>query len=92
MARIYKASSKQGQQLLRRARVNEGFSLEEVYGKCSAIKKQEWEKCLDKCERMMGEDFHICSHNTFQFSVAWKADGAYYIETASNSYIVLLDW
>lgn len=39
MARIYKASSKQGQQLLRRARVNEGFSLEEVYGKCSAIKK-----------------------------------------------------
>ena len=92
MAKIYKASTKQGQQLLRRAGIYEGFSLEDVYGRCSDIKKQEWQKCLDKCNSMDGENFHICSHNSFQFSVAWKANGAYYIETASNSYIIWLDW
>lgn len=92
MARCFRASSKQGMQLMNRARVDEGFRLEDVYGRCSEIKKQEWKKCLDKCEAMGGRHFHICSHNSFQFSVAWYVDGACYIETANNSYVVWLDW
>lgn len=46
-------------------------------------------------EEAHAHGFHICSHNTFQYSVAW--DGIYngeeatFIETASNSYIILLN-
>ena len=92
MAKCFRASSKQGMQLLKRARVDEGFSLESVYGRYSETKRQEWTKCLAKCESMGGRNFHICSHNTWQFSVAWETDDAYYIETANNSYVVYKNW
>ena len=39
--------------------------------------------------------FHICSHNSFQFSVAWwerrEGETVLRVETANNSYCVWLE-
>lgn len=96
MARIFKASTKQGASILRRASYNEGFSLDEVYGSYSAEKSRSWKECFYKyCDTPNSTNFHICSHNSFQYSVSW--DGTYgderatFVETANNSFVVLLD-
>lgn len=91
MARIY-ASSKRGQSLIARAKVNQGTELRQVYTKWSLEKEREMAKCRQKCYEMDGYNFHICSHNTWQFSVAWETVDAYYIETAQNSYVVYKNW
>lgn len=91
MSRIY-ASSKKGQNLIARATRNEGFFLSDVYGRYSYEKEKSWDDCLEKCAKMHGYNFHICSHNTFQYSVAWETETAFYIETANNSYVVYKNW
>lgn len=92
MAKVFYESSKQGQSIIRRALYNEGYYLADVYGKYSHDKKQSWDDCLKKCMDMDGYNFHICSHNTFQYSVAWETEKAYYVETANHSYIVYKNW
>lgn len=88
MARVFYESSKQGQGIIARAKYNEGYYLADVYGRCSVEKARTWEQCQQKCMDMDGYNFHICSHNSFQYSVAWETDKAYYVETANHSYIV----
>ena len=93
--RYIKASTKQGKYFMNRAECNEGFYLEDVYGSCSEEKKASWRRCLEMCNEEGGSNFHICSHNTFQYTVSWEAiregEHVYRVETANNSYCVLLE-
>lgn len=96
MSRILKASNKNGASMLRRASVNEGFELSDVYGSYSPAKAYSWRECYNKyCHTTNAYDFHICSHNTFSYCVSWsgiyEGERAVFVETPNNSYIVLLD-
>ena len=82
------ANTKKGQNLIATAKNFEGYTLPEVYGRNSYQKEIAWRECLYKCQAENGRNFHICSHNTFQFSVAWETENGYRIETANNSYLV----
>lgn len=86
--RIIKKETQQGKSMLRRANNFEGIGLEDVYGNFSHEKFYTWRDCLEKCNKEHGKNFHICSHNTFQYSVAWETSEGVRIETASNSYLV----
>lgn len=82
------ANTKKGQNLLTTAVNYEGITLDDVYGKASFQKELAWRECFYKCHAEHGTNFHICSHNTFQFSVAWEVENGIRIETANNSYLV----
>lgn len=86
--KIINANTKKGQNLLATAKHNEGVTLDDVYSKNSWQKELAWRECFYKCHAEGGHNFHICSHNTFQFSVAWEVKNGYRIETANNSYLV----
>lgn len=94
--REFKASTKQGQNILNRALYYEGYSLSDVYGSYSAEKGRSWKECKEQCDKENGTNFHICSHNTFSYCVAWNGNdeimGDYIrIETSRNSYKVWLE-
>lgn len=94
--REFKASTKQGQNIISRASYHEGYFLKDVYGSVSQSKTNAWVLCHHEfCNSPTSEDFHICSHNTFQFSVAWNdiKDGERIlrVETANNSFLVWLE-
>ena len=94
--REFKASTKQGKNIIARASVYEGYYLSDVYGTHSNEKENTWRICHDMyCSTTYGRDFHICSHNTFQYSVAWYGikDGEMIlrVETARNSFLVWLE-
>ena len=96
MAIIIKGSTKRGQSLYARGCYIEGFNLYDVYTNWSNAKETAWRWCFEKYMNTPNHcEFHICSHNTMQFSVSWRGefggDPAMFIETASNSYIVLLN-
>lgn len=92
--KIINGATKRGQELLARARYNEGTELYHVYGNISSAKMKAMEDCRRWCYETNGRNFHIISHNTFQFSVAWEYDNPETgelmtrIETANNTYIV----
>ena len=86
---IVKASTARGKALIARAQYREGYYLYDVYGAYSVAKSKAWENCRRKCYEEHGEEFHICSHGTHQFSVAWKVADGWRIETANNSYKVV---
>lgn len=85
---VIKGTTKKGENLLNSAKNFEGFTLEEVYGRYSDNKYRAYRYCADKCMAENGHNFHICSHNTFQFSVAWEVENGVRIETANNSYLI----
>ena len=84
-----KSTTKKGQNLLAKAVNNEGITLDDVYGKASWQKELAWRECFYKCHAENGHNFHICSHNTFQFSVAWEVENGMRMETAQSSYLIL---
>ena len=93
MAYVIKGSSKRGQELLSRSLVWQGVELFDVYGHVSKAKHDAWTWCKAQCDEMDGFNFHICSHNSHQFSVAWNYYdelGRYMtrIETRDHTYIV----
>lgn len=94
--REYKASTKQGQKIIARAEVYEGTFLRDVYSSYSAEKEKSWNRCYEMfMYTEEHEQFHICSHNTFQYSVAWYGvkdnERILRVETANNSFLVWLD-
>lgn len=96
MTRIIKGSTKAGQTLIDRARYYDGFYITDVYDRPSINKENAWQWCYNKFQETEdGSYFRICSHNTFNFSVAWNGkhngERALFLETRDNSYIVLLD-
>ena len=90
-----KRSTKRGQVLFERGLNNEGTELSDVYGRYSQAKQNAIEWCRKQCEMNNGTDFHICSHNSNVFSIAFRYfidnEPVMRIETASNTYIIWLD-
>ena len=94
--REFKASTKGGQNILRKAEYNEGYFLSQVYSTFSKQKENAWNWC--EHEYLTSDshsNFHICSHNIFGFSVAWfcriNEENCLRYETKDNTYIVYLD-
>jgi len=92
----YRASRKNGQAIIARANCYSGKTLHDVYGRFSSAKSRAYDWCMRLYQETdKAEDFHICSHNTYGFSVAWKGelDGEPIVrfETPRNSYIVLIN-
>lgn len=85
------SNTKKGKSMLEKAcYYDEGFALNEVYSTYSQAKKEAWEYCLRKCNEENGNNFHIISHNTFGFSVAWYVKDGVRVETPNNSYLILV--
>ena len=92
----FKASTKQGQSIIARASNYEGYYLQDVYGRVSHAKELAWVSCYEIFRASKkAYDFHIFSHNTFQFSVAWNdtwdGEKVLRVETAKNSFVVWLE-
>lgn len=96
MIKEFKASTKRGQNIIARASNYEGYILSDVYGRASKAKELAFDSCYELySSSKTSRDFHICSHNTFQFSVAWNDiwdnEKVLCVETANNSYLVWLE-
>lgn len=90
------ASTYKGKQIIERAVVYEGDKLSDVYDRWSLNKENAYNRCFNEyLETENGEDFSICSHNTFAFACSWfgTKDGERIIryETKDNSYLVWLE-
>lgn len=95
MVTIVKSSSKLGQSILAKAKVNKGTTLWDVYERCSVAKQRVYADCYKRFrEDNASFNFHICSYNTNFFSVAWNyineltGEEMTHYETASNIFIV----
>lgn len=88
---IIKGTTKKGQNMIESAKNFEGYTLNEVYGNYSPAKFHAFCDCVLKAQAEGGKNFHICSHNTFGFSVAWEVEKGMRIETPKNSYLVLFE-
>lgn len=94
--REFKASTKQGQNIINRANNYEGYYLSDVYDRYSSEKATSYNWCFEQYSNdVNAHNFHICSHNTFQYSVAWETvidnEPALRVETANNTFIVWLN-
>ena len=93
--KILKASTKAGQNILRKAEYNEGYFWSQVYSTFSQQKENAWKWCEHEYLKSDGHsNFHICGHNTFGFTVSWECyyneERALRMETKDNTYIVYL--
>lgn len=93
--KILKASTKAGYRWILAAKYNEGYKLSDIYGKYSVNKEKAMNWCLNQYNNTeSSENFRIISHNSNFFTVAWEEYGKepkLHIETAKNSYVVLLN-
>ena len=94
--REFKASTKRGQNLIKRASYIDGYYLSDIYVSHSREKHNSWFLCHELYMKTENhEDFHICSHNSFQYCVAWygtkNGEKILRVETANNSYLVWLE-
>ena len=94
---VVSTQTKKGQSFMRSAKRNEGYKLDDVYGRCSQAKRNIWEQWYaEYCEDINSDNFHICSHNCYSFSLAWHTmiDGVtpatVYI-TPSHNYLLVFD-
>lgn len=91
---IIKGTTKRGQELLARAKHNEGTELYQIYGSYSAAKGRAMKECKEKCAAVNGYNFRIIGHNGWAFSVAWNFTNSdtgemmTQIETSSNTYVI----
>ena len=84
-----KATTKKGQNMLQSAKNFQGYTLNEIYDSYSSAKYNAFVYCLNKAANENGKNFHIYSHNSFGFSVAWNVENGVRIETPQNSYLIL---
>lgn len=90
--REVKASTALGKRLLAIGQQWEGTFLNQVYSTWSSEKEKAWNECYEEyCNTDGAEQFGICSHNTFSFTVSWFTPQGMRLETAKNSYIVIFD-
>lgn len=90
--RIVKASTSLGKRLIQTGQQYQGTFLNQVYDKWSAEKEEAWNKCYDEyCNTEGAEQFGICSHNSFSFTVSWFTPQGTRLETSKNSYLVVFD-
>lgn len=90
--REVKASTALGKRLLAIGQQWEGTFLNQVYSTWSAEKEKAWNECYEEyCNTEGAEQFSICSHNTFSFTVSWFTPKGMRLETSQNSYLVIFD-
>lgn len=90
--REVKASTALGKRLLAIGQQREGTFLNQVYTTWSAEKEKAWDECYEEyCNTDGAEQFGICSHNTFSFTVSWFTPQGMRLETSKNSYLVIFD-
>ena len=90
--RIVKASTALGKRLIQTGQQWQGTFLNQVYDKWSAEKEEAWNKCYDEyCNTEGAEQFGICSHNSFSFTVSWFTPKGMRLETSKNNYLVVFD-
>ena len=86
-----KANTKKAEALRARATTFEGYDLYDVYGRVSGAKAYAYKECYEMYRNEDGENFRICGHCTTNFTVAWRVENGWRIETYRNSYLVLDD-
>ena len=91
-----KASTKGGARWINAARKNnEGRNLSDIYSSWSARKDAAFNNCLYCYYCDKGENFHIISHNSNFFVLAWEQiygnEPVLRIETGRNTYIIYLN-
>lgn len=90
--RVVKANTAEGKRLIAIGQKHEGINLNDVYDRWSDEKQKAWDKCYDEYALTSGsQQFGICSHNTFSFSVSWFTPLGMRLETSKNSYLVTFD-
>ena len=90
--KIVKYSTKEGKRLCAIGQKWEGRSLCHVYEHWSSAKQHAWDKCYQEfCDTDGAENFGICSHNCYSFSVSWFTPDGMRLETPYNSYLVVFD-
>lgn len=90
--REVKASTALGKRLLAIGQQWEGTFLNQVYTTWSVEKEKAWNECYEEyCNTDGAEQFGICSHNTFSFTVSWFTPQGMRLETSKNSYLVIFD-
>lgn len=90
--RVVKASTALGKRLLETGQKWQGTFLNQVYDKWSYEKEQAWNKCYEEyCNTDGAEQFGICTHNNFNFTVSWFTPQGMRLETSKNSYLVVFD-
>lgn len=85
---IIKKETKKGRSLLYTANNYEGTSLRDIYGRYSNAKAAAMRWCRELCVSENGTNFHICSHNTSVFTVAWETPEGVRVETRDHSYLI----
>ena len=83
-----KTTTKKGKELLDRAIRYEGYSLWDVYGRYSRQKEEAWNECFKKFKEEGGRDFRICGHCISNFSVSWRTEAGWRLETYKSSYLI----
>lgn len=86
-----KGNTKRAQELRSRALHYEGYDLYDVYGRVSRAKDTAYDECYEMYRAENGEDFRICGHCTTNFTVAWRVENGWRMETYRNSYLILDD-
>ena len=90
--KIVKYSTKEGKRLCAIGQKREGNKLWQIYDHWSLAKQEAWENCYQEFFDTPGaENFGICSHNRFGFSVSWFTPDGMRLETPYNSYLVVFD-
>ena len=83
-----KANTKKGQNLIEKSRIYDGYNLWDCYQSFSYAKQKAYEYCLDLCQKEKGTNFHITSHCSNFFTVAWEVENGIRMETDRNSYFI----
>ena len=86
---IINGNTKKAQELRGRAIRYEGHDLYDVYGRVSGAKAYAYRECREMCYREGGTNFRICGHCTTNFTVAWRVENGWRMETYRNSYLIL---
>lgn len=86
--RVINGNTKKGQAMINLAKQNEGIVLNDIYESYSPVKDFTWRENFYKCVAEHGKNFHICSHNIYQYTLAWETEKGVRIETAKNSYLI----
>lgn len=86
---IIKGNTQRAKELRGRAIRYEGYDLYDVYGRVSRAKDTAYDECYEMYLRENGEDFRICGHCTTNFTVAWRVENGWRMETYRNSYLIL---
>lgn len=84
-----KGNTKKAQELRGRAIRYEGYDLYDVYGRVSRAKEYAYRECRILCDSEGGINFRVCGHCTTNFSVSWRVENGWRLETYRNSYLIL---